>query len=126
MIRRAEAPANNDGPFGSAKIQRLQVAAAKKLRFFLSLGRCCQRACLLLNHRAKRGPEHLIRPPLTWPASFPRLGQKSRVGPTRKNKAFRFSLYRLQGVHRGERRFHAKQEPVSYYGLKPSVGKSGA
>ena len=59
MIRRADAPAHANGePSKSAKIQRLQAAAAIKLQVFLGLGRCDQRACVLLNHRAKRGLEH--------------------------------------------------------------------
>jgi len=98
MIRRDDAPARaTGGTSRAAKFQRLQAAAAIKLQVFLGLGRCCQRAFLLLNHRAKRGLEHFDpghlspgRQPFRVPASFDELAWRA------KTKSSRYSLYRLQ------------------------------
>jgi hypothetical protein len=102
MIRRADAPAHAiGGPSKSAEIQRLQAAAAIKLQVFLGLGRCDQRACLLLNHRAKRGPEH-SDPGRLSPDRHPfRVQARLLNCLTRKNKSSRFSLYRLQKASEG-------------------------
>jgi len=102
MIRRDDAPARAiGGPSRVANFQRLQAAAAIKLQVFLGLGRCDQRACVLLNHRAKaRSWAFRSRPSVTWPASFPRPGWVLNC-LTRKNKSSRFSLYRLQKASEG-------------------------
>ena|SRR3990172_6266387 len=105
MIRRDDAPARAiGGPSRAAKFQRLQAAAAIKLQVFLGLDRCCQRAFLLLNRRAKRGLEHFDpgrlspdRHPLRVPASFAELAWRA------KQNLPAFPCIAFHGVRRGER-----------------------
>jgi hypothetical protein len=127
MIRRDDAPARAiGGPSRVANFQRLQAAAAIKLQVFLGLGRCCQRAFLLLNHRAKRGPEHFDpgrlspdRHPLRVTASLPNW-------PGAQNKIFPLFPVSLPWRPKGRARSNAKQGPNPYYGFGASVGKCAA